>query len=633
MPSGAAQPAPSGPPGEVSFLAEEVPGVTDLVRPASPPQARLRGEVAEVAEGPIAPHGVLGDQHRQPATPAAVSSRGRPCGCRYVAGAQVPNRSSLRRSRRCTSTSSPRTNRRGSGTPTASSARAEKSAPLNRLATLRHQDVGAELGATTDPSQPSAQREREPVGVVLVHDQRRDDVELVVGRTGEQPAQGPRRSREPVVVGEPHPVGAERARGQHAVRVAAGTAEVGLDWSATCAGSPSQRAMPLRLVPSPLSTTTRWSGRRCWAATALRQRRRSSARSHVTMTHTTSGAAGPAAGSSRRGTLGAGWPQRQAPGERRVHRVVTTRRPNRVLGRRSTSGTRRVHRPVDRGCLASLHVSTPSPCSCPCTAATAPTTWPGLSRAPSTSSWSDPQRSWSSRTARSGRSWPQRSSGSSPPARCRCGGCGSSATSVWPRRCSAGLSACSHEVVARMDADDISLPHRFAVQLPLIEAGADLVGAGMREFGETTPTGGLLRIPPTDPTHIASEARLRSPFNHPTVVYRRSAVLQAGGYRELPLLEDYWLFTRMIEAGSVVANVPGTAGPLPGRRGFLPASWRSAAAALRAGPAAAAAPGGVHHLRSDAAQRRRARRLPRDTGWLADLGVPQQVHPVRRQLR
>lgn len=119
-----------------------------------------------------------------------------------------------------------------------------------------------------------------------------------------------------------------------------------------------------------------------------------------------------------------------------------------------------------------------------------------------------------------------------------------------------GLSACSHEVVARMDADDISLPHRFAVQLPLVEQGADLVGAGMREFGESTPLGGLLRVPPTDPAEIAAEARLRSPFNHPTVVYRRSAVLQAGGYRELPLLEDYWLFTRMIEAGSVVANVP-----------------------------------------------------------------------------
>jgi glycosyltransferase involved in cell wall biosynthesis len=118
-----------------------------------------------------------------------------------------------------------------------------------------------------------------------------------------------------------------------------------------------------------------------------------------------------------------------------------------------------------------------------------------------------------------------------------------------------GLSVCSHEVVARMDADDISLPHRFAVQLPLIESGIDLVGAGLVEFADDESAPGRLRVPPTDPEEIATSARLRSPFNHPTVVYRRSAVLEAGGYQCLPLLEDYWLFTRMIAAGARVANV------------------------------------------------------------------------------
>ena len=43
----------------------------------------------------------------------------------------------------------------------------------------------------------------------------------------------------------------------------------------------------------------------------------------------------------------------------------------------------------------------------------------------------------------------------------------------------AGLAACRHDVVARMDADDISLPHRFAVQLPIIEYGVDVVGSGL----------------------------------------------------------------------------------------------------------------------------------------------------------
>ena len=118
-----------------------------------------------------------------------------------------------------------------------------------------------------------------------------------------------------------------------------------------------------------------------------------------------------------------------------------------------------------------------------------------------------------------------------------------------------GLSLCSHEVIARMDADDVSLPHRFAVQLPLIESGADLVGSGLVEFADDESEPGRLRVPPTDPETIATSSRLRSPFNHPTVVYRRSAVLKAGGYQFLPLLEDYWLFSRMIAAGATVVNV------------------------------------------------------------------------------
>ncbi len=120
-----------------------------------------------------------------------------------------------------------------------------------------------------------------------------------------------------------------------------------------------------------------------------------------------------------------------------------------------------------------------------------------------------------------------------------------------------GLAACSHDVVARMDADDISLPHRFLRQLPEIEAGADLVGAAVLEFeGDGREHAGVLRVLPTDPGEIARTARWRNPFNHPTVVYRRTAVLSAGGYRELRYMEDYWVFTRMIANGATVVNLP-----------------------------------------------------------------------------
>src|SRR5499427_525605 len=116
-----------------------------------------------------------------------------------------------------------------------------------------------------------------------------------------------------------------------------------------------------------------------------------------------------------------------------------------------------------------------------------------------------------------------------------------------------GLDASWFDVVARMDADDIAMPHRFEVQLPLMQ-DADIVGAGLLEFVSDTDDVIGQRVPP-DNGHIARYARMHDPFNHPTVVYRRSAVLAAGGYGDLPLMEDYALFARMIGAGARTANV------------------------------------------------------------------------------
>ncbi|QWC84037.1 glycosyltransferase [Nocardioidaceae bacterium] len=155
----------------------------------------------------------------------------------------------------------------------------------------------------------------------------------------------------------------------------------------------------------------------------------------------------------------------------------------------------------------------------------------------------------------------------------------------------AGLAACRHDVVARMDTDDLCVPDRFERQLPLIEAGADIVGAGLVEFGETPEDVVGRRTPPTDPAEIRRVIRFRDPFNHPTVVYRRAAVLAAGGYTDMPLMEDYLLFTRMVEAGAEPANL---AEPL---------------VLYRVGAGAYARRGGGALLRSELALQRRFRRL------------------------
>jgi hypothetical protein len=105
-----------------------------------------------------------------------------------------------------------------------------------------------------------------------------------------------------------------------------------------------------------------------------------------------------------------------------------------------------------------------------------------------------------------------------------------------------------------MDADDVAMPHRSEVELPLME-DADIVGAGLLEFVADTDDIVGQRVPPTDAGQIQRYARMHDPFNHPTVVYRRSAVLAAGGYGEFPLMEDYALFARMLAGGARAVNV------------------------------------------------------------------------------
>ncbi|WP_330446941.1 glycosyltransferase [Kocuria rhizophila] len=127
----------------------------------------------------------------------------------------------------------------------------------------------------------------------------------------------------------------------------------------------------------------------------------------------------------------------------------------------------------------------------------------------------------------------------------------------------AALPRCAHDVVARADADDVAYPRRFELQLPLVEDGADLVGASMHEIGDDESRPVALRTAPVGAERIAAVSRRRNPISHPTVVFRRSAVQAVGGYEDVPMAEDYWLWARMLHAGADVRNV---AEPLVGYR-------------------------------------------------------------------
>ena len=119
----------------------------------------------------------------------------------------------------------------------------------------------------------------------------------------------------------------------------------------------------------------------------------------------------------------------------------------------------------------------------------------------------------------------------------------------------AGLDACTQPVVARMDADDVSLPERFERQWALLQQGFDLVGTGMVEFEHDPgqPVSG--RIPPVGAQRIRDHARTHNPFNHPTMMYRLAALDRVGRYQPFGKMEDYWLGIRLIDSGARVENI------------------------------------------------------------------------------
>ena len=121
-----------------------------------------------------------------------------------------------------------------------------------------------------------------------------------------------------------------------------------------------------------------------------------------------------------------------------------------------------------------------------------------------------------------------------------------------------GMKACSCDIIARMDSDDISCEDRMEKQLSYLIAHpeTDILSCAIREFdGTTDNVTSVRRLPETD-ADIKRFALTRCPFNHMAVVYRRSKVEEAGMYRtDLRRVEDHDLWMRMIRKGAVCANL------------------------------------------------------------------------------
>lgn len=122
-----------------------------------------------------------------------------------------------------------------------------------------------------------------------------------------------------------------------------------------------------------------------------------------------------------------------------------------------------------------------------------------------------------------------------------------------------GILHCKYDLVARMDSDDYVVPERCARQLEIFEKDPeyDCVGSYEAEFENTMENVVAIHKVPETCEEIARFMKRRCALLHPTVMFRKSAVIDAGNYRSVILYEDYDLFMRMVlEHNAKCYNIP-----------------------------------------------------------------------------
>ncbi len=118
-----------------------------------------------------------------------------------------------------------------------------------------------------------------------------------------------------------------------------------------------------------------------------------------------------------------------------------------------------------------------------------------------------------------------------------------------------GLHSCNFELIARMDSDDIARRDRFEKQLKILQNGVDICSSWVSEFDIDEREIISYRRVPELHKDILIFSKSRNPLNHPAVMYKKSKVLDAGGYKKMLWFEDYYLWIRVLLSGAKFYNI------------------------------------------------------------------------------
>lgn len=122
-----------------------------------------------------------------------------------------------------------------------------------------------------------------------------------------------------------------------------------------------------------------------------------------------------------------------------------------------------------------------------------------------------------------------------------------------PKSLNIGLHHCSNEIIFRMDTDDVCHKDRFNLQFNKFVSNENLavLGTNVELIDENSNQIYKIRNVPTTDADIRKIINFKNPFNHPSVVYKKSIILSVGGYSDVYLYEDWYLWFKLCKLKNV----------------------------------------------------------------------------------
>ncbi|WP_172548487.1 glycosyltransferase [Vibrio navarrensis] len=119
-----------------------------------------------------------------------------------------------------------------------------------------------------------------------------------------------------------------------------------------------------------------------------------------------------------------------------------------------------------------------------------------------------------------------------------------------------GLNHCKHNLIVRVDTDDINHPERFIEQVKYMDTKQDIVAASsdVYEFNDDFQKPICVKRVPQQES-IYKYSLYRNPFNHMATIFRKDVILSVGGYKHLLFMEDYYLWLRLQAEGYALGNI------------------------------------------------------------------------------